>query len=75
MKQPYAAGVCSGICATTFLFSSLLVAVPTAYGETYVAGQFGLALPGLGGGLSDVDVTSSLFIPDTKHSDLGRVVS
>ncbi len=70
MKQPYAAWVCSGICAATLLFSSLLVAVPTAYGETYVAGQFGLALPGLGGSLSGVDITSSLFIPGTKHSDL-----
>jgi len=69
MKQCYAARASSGICATTLLFSSLLLPAPTAYGETYIAGQFGFAEPGLGGGLSDVD-TTTFFLPGTTHSDL-----
>ena len=69
MKQGYAVRTSSGILAITLLLLSVLLTVPTAYGETYIAGQFGLALPGLGGGLSDGDVNSpsfsSLFGPNT----------
>ena len=35
--------------------------------ETYIAGQFGFAVPG---GLSDGDVTSSFLLPGTTHGEL-----
>jgi opacity protein-like surface antigen len=75
MNHWYATRVSSGISATALLLSSLFFVVPTAYGETYIAGQFGFAVPGLGGGLSDGDVNSpsfaSLFGPNTTitHGD------
>jgi opacity protein-like surface antigen len=75
MKQWYATQVSSGICAAALVLSSLLFVVPIAYGETYIAGQFGFAVPGLGGGLSDGDVNSpsfsALFGPNTTitHGD------
>ena len=50
----------------TLLLLSLLL-VPTAYGETYIAGQFGVALPG---GLSDGDITSEFLLPGTTHGEL-----
>ena len=58
MKQSHATWLCSGIFATTLLIGSLLLAVPSACGETYIAGQFGFAVPG---SLSDDDVTSSFL--------------
>jgi opacity protein-like surface antigen len=69
MKHWYATRVSSGISATALVLSSLFIVVPTAYGETYVAGQFGFAVPGLGGGLSDGDITSSFFLPGTTHGE------
>jgi len=38
--------------------------------ETYIVGQLGVALPTVDGGLSNVDVNSSVFLPGTTHSDL-----
>jgi opacity protein-like surface antigen len=70
MKQCHAARISSGICATTLLLLSLSLVVPAAYGETYIAGQFGFTVPGLGGGLSDGDITSSFFLPGTTHGEL-----
>lgn len=69
MKHWYATRVSSGISATALVLSSLFIVVPTAYGETYVAGQFGFAVPGLGGGLSDGDINSSFFLPGTTHGE------
>jgi opacity protein-like surface antigen len=69
MKHWYATRVSSGISATALVLSSLFIVVPTAYGETYIAGQFGFAVPGLGGGLSDGDITSSVFLPGTTHGE------
>jgi opacity protein-like surface antigen len=40
-----------------------------AYAETYIGGQFGMALPSIGGGLKDIEITTQ-FLPGTKHSDL-----
>lgn len=69
MKQRYAIRASLRICATTLLLLSLFLVVPTAHGETYIAGQFGFAVPGLGGGLSDGDITSSFFLPGTTHGE------
>jgi len=44
--------------------------VSGAYAETYIAGQFGVALPDVDGGLKSIDITSSFFLPGTTHSDL-----
>ena len=70
MKQWYTARASSGICATTLWLSSLFLVVPTAYGETYIAGQLGVALPPVGGGFTGVDVNSEFFLQGTTHSDL-----
>lgn len=40
-----------------------------AYAEPYIGGQFGMALPSIGGGLKDIETTTQ-FLPGTKHSDL-----
>lgn len=66
MKQWYAARASSGICATTLWLSSLFFVVPTTYGETYIAGQFGVALDG---GLSDGDIHSSLLVSGITHGE------
>lgn len=53
-------------------FLALLLQIPsgppTAQAETYVAGQFGVTLPSIGKGLSDVDLTGS-FVPGSTTSD------
>jgi opacity protein-like surface antigen len=54
---------------TLVLFISISVSVPCAYPEAYIAGQFGMALPSMGKGLSDIDITTQ-FLPGTTHSDL-----
>lgn len=38
--------------------------------ETYIAGQFGVTLPMVDGGLKSIDVNSSVLLPGTTHSDL-----
>lgn len=38
--------------------------------ETYIAGQFGVALPPVGGGFTGVDINSEFFLQGTTHSDL-----
>jgi opacity protein-like surface antigen len=45
------------------------VSVSDTYAETYIGGQFGIALPEIGGGLSSIDTTTQ-FLPGTTHSDL-----
>lgn len=59
MKQAHTTWLCFGIFATTILIGSLLLAVPSACGEAYVVGQFGVSLPSLGGGLKDVEANST----------------
>ncbi len=54
---------------TLSLLSCLSIAVPSAYPEAYIAGQFGMALPSIGKGLTDIDITTQ-FLPGTTHSDL-----
>jgi opacity protein-like surface antigen len=44
--------------------------VSSTYAETYIAGQFGVTLPMVDGGLKSIDVNSSVFLPGTTHSDL-----
>ena len=44
--------------------------VPATYAETYIAGQFGVTLPMVDGGLKSIDVNSSVLLPGTTHSDL-----
>lgn len=58
---------CLGFCATMLLLSAVLLVAPATYGETYIAGQFGVALPG---GLSDGDIHSSFLLPGTTHGEL-----
>jgi len=62
--------------ARRFLMLSLLALLtpvvlfsPLAYAETYVAGQFGVTLPSIGGGLTDNDLTGVSFIPGATISD------
>lgn len=69
MKLYNATRVSAGVCSTAVLLLSLFFVVPTAHGETYIAGQFGFAVPGLGSGLSDGDVTSSFLLPGTTHGE------
>lgn len=40
-----------------------------AYSETYIGGQFGMAMPSIGGGLKKIETTSQ-FLAGTTHSDL-----
>jgi opacity protein-like surface antigen len=47
---------------------------PQAYAETYVAGQFGVALPSIGKGLTDVDLTG-VFPAGSNMSDRGLKTS
>jgi opacity protein-like surface antigen len=61
--------------ARRFVMTSLLILLtpivlfsPQAYGETYVAGQVGVTLPSIGGGLSNNDLTG-IFIPGATVSD------
>ena len=67
MKQRHASWATCGISAIVLTVSSVILAVPNAYPEAYVAGQLGAPLPSLGGGLTDAEfnVTSPPFeIPD-----------
>lgn len=52
-----------------------LLPATRAYPEAYIGGQFGMALPSIGQGLSDVDINSSFFVPGTTHSDLALATS
>jgi len=54
-------------CLLTVLAPIVLFA-PQAYAETYVAGQFGAALPSIGKGLTDVDLTG-IFPEGSTMSD------
>lgn len=61
--------------ATRFVMMSLLALLtpivlfaPQTYAETYVAGQFGVTLPSIGGGLSNTDLTG-VFIQGSTISD------
>ena len=61
--------------ARRFVITSLLTVlapivlfVPQAYAESYVAGQFGVTLPSIGRGLTDNDLTG-IFIPGSTISD------
>lgn len=58
--------------AGLFLMTSLLTT--TAYSETYIGGQFGMALPSIGGGLKKIETTSQ-FLAGTTHSDLSLASS
>jgi hypothetical protein len=69
MNRMKAVGRCITIAAVTVLISATLQ-VSKAYPEAYIGGQFGMALPSIGGGLKEVDINSSLFLPGTTHSDL-----
>jgi opacity protein-like surface antigen len=50
------------------LLTPVVLFTPQAYAETYVAGQFGVTLPSIGGGLSNNDLTG-VFIPGATVSD------
>lgn len=76
MKQRHVSKATHGICAITLIISSVILTIPNAYSETYLAGQLGAAVPvgggalESGGGLTSVDVNSSFFLSGTTHSDL-----
>jgi opacity protein-like surface antigen len=69
MKQRHSSRTTRGICAIAITVSSVMLAVPNTYPETYIAGQLGFALPSLAGGLSDGDINSSFFLPGTTHGE------
>lgn len=50
------------------LLTLVVLYLPHAYAETYVAGQFGVTLPSIGSGLTDNDLTG-VFIPGSTISD------
>ena len=50
------------------LLVPIVLFAPQAYAETYVAGQFGVALPSIGEGLTDVDLTG-VFPAGSNMSD------
>jgi opacity protein-like surface antigen len=50
------------------LLIPIVLSMPQAYAESYVAGQFGVTLPSIGGGLSNNDLTG-IFIPGSTVSD------
>ena len=58
MKTTQSTRPCVNTCLLTVLAAIVLFA-PQAYAETYVAGQFGVALPSIGEGLTDVDLTGA----------------
>lgn len=57
-----------GVTLLAAMTASTLVPA-AAHAEWYVAGQIGVTLPSLGGGLSHIDVGTP-FLPGTTHSDL-----
>lgn len=57
----------TALMAGLFLMTSLFTT--PAYSETYIGGQFGMALPSIGGGLKNIETTSQ-FLAGTTHSDL-----
>ena len=63
-----------GIGSIILSFSATVDAT-RAYGEAYIGGQFGVALPSIGGGLKKVEIDSPLFLPGTTHSDLALSTS
>ena len=54
---------------TLLAMSTIAPSPPAARAEWYVAGQIGVTLPSVGGGLSSIDVGTP-FLPGTTHSDL-----
>jgi opacity protein-like surface antigen len=67
MKQRQASGATYGIFAIALTISSMGLTVQNAYPEAYVAGQLGVALPSLGGGLTNVELNG--FSPPVEISD------
>ncbi len=59
-----------GVCTALALLAGLALYQPVAFGESYIAGEFGVALPSIGKGLTNVETTST-FLPGTTVSDLG----
>ncbi|HWF59568.1 MAG TPA: hypothetical protein VN666_04580 [Nitrospira sp.] len=67
MKLQHASWPSWGIRAVVLTISSVILAVPNAYPEAYIAGQLGAARPSIGGGLTDAkfNATSPPFeMPD-----------
>jgi len=56
------------------LLMSIVLSVPQAYAETYVAGQFGVTLPSIGKGLTDNDLTG-IFSAGSTISDQSLTTS
>ena len=50
------------------LLAPIVLFVPQAYAESYVAGQFGVTLPSIGKGLTDNELTG-IFLPGSTISD------
>jgi len=59
MKPRYASWGTCGIFAIALTVSSGMFAVPNAYPEAYIGGQFGVALPSIGGGLTNAEFNFS----------------
>jgi opacity protein-like surface antigen len=56
------------------LLTTIVLFVPQAYAESYVAGQFGVTLPSIGKGLTDNDLTG-IFPPGWTVSDQSLTTS
>lgn len=68
MHFPRTTLLLSGACFLAALLQSTAFA-PIARAEWYVAGQFGVALPSVAGGLSSIDINSSGFPSGSTMSD------
>jgi opacity protein-like surface antigen len=58
------------VCTALALLVGLALYQPVAHGESYIAGEFGVTLPSIGKGLTNIETTST-FQEGTTVSDLG----
>lgn len=69
MKLQHASSVARGICALALMVSGTMLTAPKAYSEAYIAGQFGVALPSISGGLTNAAfnfTVPNVDIPDVS---------
>lgn len=73
MKPQYASWGARGVCALALTVFSVMVATPKAHSEAYIAGQFGVALPSISGGLTNAEF--NFTTPNVDISDVSLKTS
>ncbi len=69
MKPRHTSWISRGMCALALAISSVVLIAPKAYSEAYIAGQFGVALPSISGGLTNAAfnfTVPNVDIPDVS---------